>query len=434
MKTFCPIPWIFQAVRNNGDIRLCCHANITKNQGIIKKSSGEPYNASNDSLKEAFNADLIKTVRLNMLKNEWSDECKRCMIEEESGIRSRRQNELSQWNFTFEDAKLNTNDIGETNLSPIYYDLRFGNYCNLTCRMCGPTDSHQWYKEWQDFHQEDGFYDTHGRVNLDVDKNGRLYTSQYDWHMDEKFWNQIENIIPNLQHVYMAGGEPLIIERHYDFLKLCVDNGYAKNIIIEYNTNLTSLPNKVFNLWKNFKEIRLGISIDGIDKVLEYQRYPIKWKTLEKNLVRINDYIENSKNCKAWFTTTVTAYNVMHIPEFLAWKLNADLDNIRISNYNPILKHHMQHMPYRTNIQVFPKSFKEIIQEKYNKWLDHFDKSNLKNNEIESIHRIMNNITTYMNKEDLSNNFDEFIKFTKFLDKSRKQDILEIIPELKSHM
>ena len=57
--TFCPIPWNFQAVRNNGDIRLCCQANVTENQGVIRHSNGTPYNASRDSLQDARNADLL---------------------------------------------------------------------------------------------------------------------------------------------------------------------------------------------------------------------------------------------------------------------------------------------------------------------------------------------------------------------------------------
>ena len=34
-KTFCPIPWMFQAVRNNGDIRICCQTNISPNKGVV---------------------------------------------------------------------------------------------------------------------------------------------------------------------------------------------------------------------------------------------------------------------------------------------------------------------------------------------------------------------------------------------------------------
>ena len=64
--TFCPIPWNFQAVRNNGDIRICCQANQTKNEGVVRKEDGTPYNAGVDDMSKARNATLMKEVRKNM--------------------------------------------------------------------------------------------------------------------------------------------------------------------------------------------------------------------------------------------------------------------------------------------------------------------------------------------------------------------------------
>ena len=29
-----------------------------------------------------------------------------------------------------------------------FFDIRYGNFCNLKCRMCGPTDSHMWYPDF----------------------------------------------------------------------------------------------------------------------------------------------------------------------------------------------------------------------------------------------------------------------------------------------
>jgi hypothetical protein len=66
-NTFCPIPWNFQAVRNNGDIRVCCQANVTENQGVVRHEDGTPYNAGRDNMEEARNATLMKEVRKNML-------------------------------------------------------------------------------------------------------------------------------------------------------------------------------------------------------------------------------------------------------------------------------------------------------------------------------------------------------------------------------
>ena len=103
-KTFCSIPWNFQAIRNNGDIRVCCQANVTKNQGVVRHKDGTPYNAGKQSMAMARNAPLMKTMRKNMLNGIWSEECFRCKQEEEVGLTSRRQYEALEWKYSIEDA------------------------------------------------------------------------------------------------------------------------------------------------------------------------------------------------------------------------------------------------------------------------------------------------------------------------------------------
>ena len=75
---FCPLPWIFTSVRNNGDLRVCCQANGSTSKGIYRKESGEPYNVSNDSIEEARNSELAKDIRKSMLENKTHEACIRC--------------------------------------------------------------------------------------------------------------------------------------------------------------------------------------------------------------------------------------------------------------------------------------------------------------------------------------------------------------------
>ena len=142
-----------------------------------------------------------------------------------------------------------------------------------------------------------------------------------------------------MEHVYFAGGEPMLIERHYEFLQKCIDSGYAENIMLEYNTNGTTLPPRVVKLWEQFKEVRLGVSVDGMDAVLEYQRYPVKWSKVLKNLKTI-DALPN--NIKAWLAFTVTAYNVEHMIDFMKWKVEeSGFKKINNGGVKPIITHHV---------------------------------------------------------------------------------------------
>ncbi len=427
-KTFCPIPWIFQAVRNNGDIRVCCQANVTPNQGVVRHPDGTSYNAGRDSFDEAKNAELMKSIRKNMLDGVWSEECGRCQQEEQAGLESRRMYELRAWDYTLADAKKDTQPDGTITVRSSYYDLRFGNLCNLACRMCGPTDSHTWYEQWAEYHGSTKYQDTHGEVELKRNEKGRLYTSDYDWHNSESFWDQIEMNIPYIQHVYMAGGEPMMIERHYEFLKKCIGSGHAGNITIEYNTNMTSLPPRVLEMWKEFKQIRVGCSIDGMGEVLEYQRWPVKWRQAINNLNKV-DQLPN--NVVAWVAYTVTAYNIFHLPEFMLWKLKeSNWKKINSSPQKPIITHHVAHGPKRANIRLLTPELKLKVHNHYDYYKFKVASDPEINEKIKNkFNKILDSVEKYMMADDYSDKLEEFIKFTTYLDKARKQNILDVVPQ-----
>ena len=434
--TWCPIPWNFQAIRSNGDVRVCCQANITKNKGVLRKQDGVAYNAARDDLIAARNSDLIKIMRKNMMNGIWSDECKRCQIEEESGLVSRRNYEHDRWpNLRKEDVQPYTSEDGtiDTIALPVeYYDLRFGNFCNLGCRMCGPTDSTGWYDDWVALTGSTEFEDTHGIETL-YKQNGKWVSDSYGWHNSVSFWHQIETNANNVRHVYMAGGEPLLIERHYEFLERCVESGAAKNMLIEYNTNMTSVPNRVLSLWKNFKQIQVGASIDGYGKVLEYQRYPAEWDKVWRNIQKVDS---NGGNIFAWFAYTVTVYNVLHMPDFMKWKLSeSGVSRFNCTKKRPIVTHHVAHNPPHLNIRILPTSYKELVSAKFEEFHQWVIDNQFEQSVIDQSASIKNSVLGYMNSQNLhEDNWEEFKRYTKSLDKIRGQNIADVVPELSEYL
>jgi len=434
-KTFCPIPWIFQAVRSNGDIRVCCQANVTKNRGVVRKEDGTAYNAGIDDLSEARNAQLMKDIRKNMLSSKWSEECGRCMKEEENGLTSRRQYERVQWKYSIIDALKNTKPDGsiDVNKSPTrYYDLRFGNFCNLKCRMCGPSDSNAWFEDWIKLTGKTSFNDTSGEVTIE-EVNGKLCAVDFDWPNSEMFWTQLERNIQYMEHVYFAGGEPMLIERHYEFLQKCIDSGYAENIMLEYNTNGTTLPPRVVNLWKKFKEVRLGMSVDGMGAVLEYQRYPVKWNKVLKNLNTI-DKLPN--NIKAWIAFTVTAYNVEHMIDFMKWKIQeSGWTKINNSAIKPFVTYHVAHNPPHLNIRVLPDRYKNRITQQFDNFIQWCEDENLDKKYIIAAQGIKNGVCSYMNNESYYNtHWKEFIEYSFSLDKIRGEKLIDTVPALGEYV
>ena len=434
-NSFCPIPWIFQAARANGDLRVCCQANVTRNRGVIRHDNGIAYNAGVDSLDEARNATLMKEMRLNMLEGKWNKECGRCLAEETSGLNSRRQYEQEQWNYTIEQAKQDTSDDGaiDVNKTPVkYYDLRFGNFCNLKCRMCGPTDSNAWYDDWIKLTGSNLFKETSGDVEI-KEVDGKLCTTEYDWPNHEPFWEYLEKHIENIRHIYFAGGEPMLIDRHYDFLQRCIDQKFADNIIIEYNTNMSTLPPRVAKLWKNFKQVRVGASIDGYGKVIEYQRYPAKWDKIYKNLKTLDSMPDN---IYGWLAFTVTAYNVNHMIDFMKWKLTeSGFKKINSSKRRPVITHHVAHHPQHLNIRVLPDNAKEKLTQKFESFVKWVEDNGFDEHTVKHAKSIAQGVCKYMNSDSYYNtHWEEFQRYTKRLDAIRGENLIEIEPAFKEYI
>lgn len=435
-STWCPIPWNFQAVRSNGDVRVCCQANITKNKGVLRKHDGSSYNAGSDDLDEARNSPLIRQIRSLMLRGEWSEECLRCRTEEDSGLVSRRSYEHERWpNFRMEDVIGATADDGTIDtgrLPVVYYDLRFGNFCNLACRMCGPQDSTGWYDDWQRMENQDWFEDSHGIERMRRE-NGKLVSDSYNWHDSENFWRQIEANAGRIQHVYMAGGEPLLIERHYEFLERCVESGAARNMLVEYNTNMTTVPTRVLTLWKSFKQVQIGASIDGMGGVFEYQRHPAVWDKVLRNLYKVDD---GPDNIMAWLAYTVTAYNVLHMPLFMRWKLQeSGFRKFNNTLRRPILTHHVAHRPHYLNIKVLPPDIKKEVVARFDDLLEHVLETGYPEQVYDQAKSIRDSVVNYMMSEDrYESGWPAFVDYTTRLDAIRNQDIRDVVPELREYL
>lgn len=444
---FCPLPWNSINTRNNGNCRVCCNANsYTANKGIISNDKGVPYNAGTANFNEVRNSNLLKEIRIKMMKGEWHEECTRCKNEESAGIRSRRIYENENYPELRKIALNNTADDGtiDTKIIPLQYlDIRYGNFCNLKCRMCGATDSHSWIRDLYKLGIKK-YNETDRQVNIIAEENGKAYIDyDYDWYSSSETFNkQILENLKSIKKFYIVGGEPLYIKEHYDFLELIANTKYAKNIYIEYNTNLTNIPKNIIELWKKFKRVLIGVSIDGYGKVLEYQRYPANWNQLYKNLTKINAFVKESLpiiyetqlketeySSAAWLAFTVTSLNVLHFPEFIKWKIEeSNLDSFGVST-KPIVTHHMCHSPNIYNVKNLHEDIKDIVKLRYRDFIE-YSKSNYPNDTHRHIEKMLSGVIKFMDSSICSNIvWKEFLDQTSKLDKIRNQSIIEVIPE-----
>lgn len=432
-KAWCPLPWMGLNVRNNGDVRVCCNANVSVNQGLVSKPDGSYYNLGKDSIQDFRNADLMKEIRLSMLSGEYHDSCIRCKREAESGMESRADWERTIWHhrITEETARQLTALDGsiDTTQNPIkYMDLRFGNLCNLKCRMCGPTDSNMWYEDtvklWGPSYKDSGT-----TINLIKNSKGKHVPDVdiYSWYENPLFWKDLEAEIPVVERLYIVGGEPLMIDQHYEFLQKCIDAGRADKIIIEYNTNITNIPERAWAIWKHFERVQIGMSVDAVGPINDYIRNPSKWWKIEENMRKL-DAAEGE--FKIWWAATIQAYNLIHLPEMMMWKIKQNFKRINVDvKHKSVISPHPLHNPRFLNIKIFPKESKQWIESYFEEWKLQAQTEILDDLNRKHFCKILDSYIKYMWAEDYSNELEKFWHYTRTLDASRKENLKDVCPK-----
>lgn len=379
-KTFCILPWMHLATTSTGNLRVCC--NSTPGKNLIAKEDGTPYKLNKDSLEEAWNSEVYKTIRKQMLAGERPEMCTRCFREEDAGVRSARQ----AWNDKWKE------DIKYTVDAPFdikYVDLRLGNLCNLKCRMCNPYSSNQWVKEW-------------GLVENALEPSEYERLSKMSWPEHEKTWENLFSIANTVEEIYLTGGEPTIIKEQHKLLDHFITNGIAKNIRLKYNTNLTNVPKHLIDKWAKFKSVQLNCSIDATGKLDRYIRYPSSWEKIVENFetVRCLENVNIEIHC------TVQMYNILHLDKLIEW----------VKPYGHKIYFNILNHPEQLNIRCLPMQLKNLAQ--------------LRLMEYRDLPKVQG-IIDYMWAEDWSSKLPDFYKYTKALDESREENLFELVPEFK---
>lgn len=329
-KVFCILPWIHLHAFPNGQAYPCC----------LSDSHYPLGNLHNNTMREVWNSQETKHLRYNMMNEIECKECTKCYEREQHGFVSMRND--SNKNFGHHINLLDeTSPKGQfDNFKIRYYDIRFTNLCNMSCRTCGSWFSSSWYQE-------------------ETDLFGKRNHPQFMYAGKDKddMWNQMQEHIPYLEQIYFAGGEPLIMEEHYWILKkLTAQQRFDVRLI--YNTNFSRLSLKndnVLDYWKLFKNVSVGASLDAMGPRAEYIRKGTKWDDIVRNREQM---IEECPNVDFYVSSTVSIYNVMHVMDFHRDWVEKGLIKAQDWNIN-ILQG-----PDRERIDVLPSIYKEQIREK----------------------------------------------------------------------
>ena len=387
-KTFCIYPWIHLHAYPTGEAYPCCHAEMAHPVG----------NCKTQTLAEIWQSEPMKQLRSDMLNERPNAACTRCYEQESSGFFSGRRSANKHHGHHIK--KLESNPFEMT-----YWDIRFSNLCNLRCRSCGHIFSSQWYQDqaalaggdWKQTHQVLNYA---GRTEIDM-------------------WEQLLPHIDYVEQIYFAGGEPLLMEEHYRILDELERRGRF-DVRLIYNTNFTHTDlrgRSVFDYWKRFQSVAVGASLDAMGARAEYIRKGTDWAQVEANRRAM---IEICPEVDFYISPTLSIMNAWHLPDFHRAWVEAGLIRPQDLNVN-ILQD-----PAHYRIDIASQHYKEKLKLKYLdhlSWLEPQDK----------LQRAMvgfQSAMTFMMSTDNSHLIDKFWNKTHQLDSIRKEQCLDVLPEL----
>ena len=427
-KTFCPLPWIHLATRPNGDVRVCCTANASgagkdddKTAGLVKQD-GVAMNLRDHTIEQVWNSAHMKRTRLQMLNNEIPESCRKCFNEESNGIISKRNWETEVWKGRLDIDSIveQTKEDGSLPVNIPYFDLRLGNVCNLKCVMCSPHDSSSWIKEWKllypKYTNEDLKRDQSWNENFD-----------YTWYKKGSFLESMKDQAQYIKELYFAGGEPLMIPEHYNILQFMVDEGYAKDCCLRYNSNGTELNEKLFVLWSYFKEVTFNFSIDAYGDKNDYIRYPSQWNTIEKNLKILDS---SGTNIVINVAAAVQLLNLPYIDELASWKSSQSFNKVNILPFGGgLISTHLVYFPSYLNVRVMPQELKDFTKNKVEHFIDQ-QKFNTEWLKHPMGRPRWEGLIKYMMAEDWSDKLPQTINYLESIDKSRGTDFRKTFTEI----
>jgi MoaA/NifB/PqqE/SkfB family radical SAM enzyme len=334
---FCVLPWVSLETSPIGTVRPCCLA-----EEEIVDDVGNKFDLNTANFGHIQNSQYMQDLRQQFLDQKRPAACRKCWREESAGRTSKRMHTLDRLKHMIPDQEWTAN------AKPlIFLDLKLGNICNLKCRICGSwssstfaTEELKWLRRGEDRHDNHHYHMLRAGA----------------WPRENPtFWTEIDRVVDQIQYIEFTGGEPFMIQEHFDLLQRLVDQGIAKQIEIHYNTNGTQWPDQAEEIWRHFKTVEIAFSIDDVGDRFEYQRSNAVWSKVCNNIELFKQMRDRNPRIRLQVCTTVNVFNVYYIEQVANWINTQGFDFVYWN---------MMHEAYYFSISTLPESAKQAIATK----------------------------------------------------------------------
>jgi len=285
-NTICPMPWRNLEIKNNGQITAC---------NVQTTIMGDIYC---NSLSEIFHSEQMAKLRNDLRHGTKADGCQHCWNIELSGQVSQRMQCINLYSKDFYSRSIDFPEIRSL-------DLKTGNTCNFKCRICMPALSSLHVVESLSYTKDP-----------DQILKYKKLLKQGQWIDDTNFVNEFVTLLPTIDNLDLFGGEPFLLKKLPFLLSKAVELEVAKNIRLHFSSNGSIFPEQYIDLFKEFREIDLALSIDNIGPRFELERGG-SWQDVENNVKKF--VAMNNNSFRSYVLVTVNIQNVLYLEEIIDW-------------------------------------------------------------------------------------------------------------------
>jgi hypothetical protein len=303
--TLCMAPWTHTYLSPQTERRMCCASREPAQsfrQYIDTESGTGEYNPQ--TLEEWWNGKHMRSVRVRMMHGETLPECDVC----NSKLLNTDVYRTYFWHLfrhRYESSIAATDaETGHYNGLPVSWDYRFSNLCNFKCRMCGDMLSSAWETEQK---QNNMVNWADPKNNWQLPEVRKQISAFQDQQIEAEFAQAVEE--HRVEEVYWVGGEPLMYEQHWRYMRRIIELGDGKNIYARYNTNLSRVDYKGINLFRDIldhvRDYQICASLDGTGAIGEYIRTGLDYNQWLSNYRQAVAHRRYSRQCRIDFTLTL---------------------------------------------------------------------------------------------------------------------------------
>ena len=370
-KSICTLPWHGFELEPNGNVKNCIISNT------------QLGNINNQNIADILHGAKNKTLKQKMLDDKKPYNCAGCYLQEKG--RTNLSSISSRLYYLKELAKktdLNFYDKVK-NFSLKHVDLRWTNSCNQACVYCSPELSSKWAQELN--------------VKIKSKKESR-----------EAVKNFVFENIEQLENVYLAGGEPMLMKENMEFLTLLKEKNPDCNVRV--NTNLSTTNTGIFESLCELSNVHWTVSVETIEEEYNYIRYHGNWHDFSKNIDVISKLDHKITFNMLHF---ILNYKSIHTcVDYLKGKGFNDNSFVIGPLYNP---------PHLNTMNLPDEMMHEVLFDLKDR-LDKHPTGYLKNS--------YENLIEYYTNTNFKKNMKLFYYNLGSMDQRRKQDARNVFPEL----